>query len=130
MRFFRFLFTLVWLTVVTATLFGQTADPVRMRRYGLGDGLPNEQTRQVVALPDDRMFVVVEGQTALFDGERFQPLEYEQQQAVGVESFLNTDHWLTADGRLWIREMHRLLVLDTHDTPHFLSPPMCWRRVG
>ena len=123
MRFFRFLFTLVWLTVAPATLFGQTADPVRMRRYGLGDGLPNEQTRQVVALPDDRMFVVVEGQTALFDGERFQPLEYEQQQAVGVESFLNTDHWLTADGRLWIREMHRLLVLDTHDTPHFLSAP-------
>lgn len=110
-------------TIVPALLFfilslgharAQVADAVRMRHYGIAQGLPNEQARRIVALPDGRMLAVVEGGVALFDGERFQPLELSRQSSVAVESFLNTDHWLTQDGILWVKATHRLLALDVN----------------
>ena len=90
--------------IVALPAWSQDAGRVLMHRFGTAQGLPNEQSRRVVEMPDGRMLVEVEGMFALFDGERFQPLEYNRQETVPLESFLNTDHWLTTEGLLWVKD--------------------------
>ena len=123
MRTFRNFFLLCALLLGTfVPASGQTAEGVRMRRYGIGEGLPNEQARRVVAMPDGRMLVEVEGMFALFDGERFRPMEYDRSQSVQVESFLNTDYWFAPDSSLlWVKDTHHLFAIEPR-AYRFVSP--------
>ena len=91
------------------TLWGQ---PTSWRRMGTDEGLSNLQTRQIISLPNGRMLVVVEGVIDLYDGAHFQPLELDRTLTADVHSFLNTDHFFDRQGRLWIRTLHQLTVID------------------
>ena len=104
-----------WLPLPSAA---QTCGWVRM---GIADGLPNEQTRQVIRLADDRMLVMSEGTFCWYDGNAFRPLDYRRTDALPIESFINTDHYVDLRQRLWVKSNHQLFCIDTR-TLRFLSP--------
>lgn len=82
------------------------------RHYGVNEGLPNNQTRQVVCLPDGRLLVQTDGALSVFDGARFRPIELDRRLRQPIENFFCIDHYLDPAGRLWVKGMSDLYVLD------------------
>ncbi|MBR1755518.1 MAG: helix-turn-helix domain-containing protein [Bacteroidaceae bacterium] len=101
------IFFLLFLCTMCASL-----GAARWQRMTTAEGLSNNQTRQIICLPDGRMMVVVEGMIDLYDGERFQPLPLNRTLTVNIHSFLNTNHYVDAKNRLWIRTHHELVAID------------------
>jgi len=128
------------LLLALLTLFGSSAaaqtpsdaapagETVQARHYTMANGLPTNEGRSIVQLPDGRMLAGTEGQYSLFDGAHFQPLALDRRKAVPVESFFGTAHYFDRHGRLWIRELHHLYAFDpaTHQLldAHTLLQPL------
>lgn len=93
-------------------LLGARGGTTAPRRFDVRDGLFNNQARMVVAMPDRRMLVYVDGMCSLFDGSRFQNLSVNRDKRVRVSSFLNFAHYFDRHQRLWIRYYHDLYAID------------------
>lgn len=100
-----------------------------VKHYDVRHGLFNNQSRMVIAMPDRRMLVYVDGMFSLFDGNRFQNLSVDRAKRVRVRSFLNMAHYFDCYGRLWVRYYHDLYVLDAR-TYEFLDAKALLRPSG
>lgn len=117
-RFLRF----VSAVLLLALGLGCAARPAAFRKYGIRDGLFNEQARRVVEMPDGRILVQVDGMFCLFDGSRFHQLEYDRSKILPVESFLATNYYFDNSRHLWVKDNHHLFCIDTQTYRYV--PPM------
>lgn len=94
-------------------LLGARGGTTPARHYDVRDGLFNDQARMVIAMPDRRILVYVDGMCSLFDGSRFRNLSVNRDKRVRVRSFLNFAHYFDRHQRLWVRYYHDLYAIDT-----------------
>ena len=108
--------------LILQTVVKSTATEVTFTQYDISSGLFNNQTREVIAMPDHCLLVSVDGMLCLFDGYRFRNISIDRSKTVAMESFVNMAHYFDRHGRLWIRNYHELIALDTH-TYNLVSAP-------
>ena len=100
-------FTAAFLALATLTLGAQT------RQWTVSDGLPANEVRQLVELPDGQMLVGCEGLYCLSVGEAFVPVDYDRQQAVALPRFAaRYGHMWQGDSLLWLHDLYRLYLFD------------------
>lgn len=101
--------------IITVLLDLITSVSGAQRQYGMSDGLPNMQTRQVVCMPDGRIVVQTSEELSVFDGEYFKPIELDRRMRVEIESFWSIDHYVDKQNRLWIKTNSDLYVIDCNN---------------
>ena len=124
----RCFFLAALLLMQTAMVRMQATEAV-FTQYDISSGLFNNQTREVIAMPDRCILVSVDGMLSLFDGYSFRNIGIDRSKAVGVESFVNMAHYFDKHDRLWIRNYHELLAIDTR-TYSFVSVPKLFAKAG
>lgn len=78
----------------------------------VGDGLYNNQTRQLVELPGGQILVETEGMFNLFNGIRFVQQEYNLKQTLPMLGFGGCIHWTDRQGMLWLKDYYHLYIYD------------------
>lgn len=83
-----------------------------LRHFTADDGLHNNQVRQIVALPDGRIFVATEGAFSLYNGREFveQPCCLDSVRALPVIG--GHSHLLQGDTLLWLKDFDALYLYD------------------
>ena len=106
-----------------------SATEVTFTQYDISSGLFNDQTRDVIAMPDRRMLVTVDGMLCLFDGYSFRNISIDRTKTVAMESFVNMAHYFDKRNLLWIRNYHELMAIDTR-TYNLVSVPDLMAKTG
>ena len=99
----------LWI-ILSATFVFSTVQP---RLLTVADGLPNNQVRQIIELPNHQMLVATEGAFCLFNGRRFVPLECNLDSIRQLPAFGGEDHLWQGDSLLWIKDYYSLYLFDT-----------------
>jgi AraC-like DNA-binding protein len=82
-------------------------------RLSAADGLNDNQVQQLLQLPDGRMAITTFGNLSFYDGAGFTYIHRQEGMGYPLEKYIGS-YDVTADGcgRLWIKDMHRLLCMD------------------
>lgn len=97
-------------TILCASFVSASLAP---RRLTVADGLPNNQVRQIIELPNRQMLVGTEGTFCLFNGRRFVPLECNLDSICPLPAFGGEDHLWQGDSLLWLKDFYSLYLFDT-----------------
>lgn len=102
---------------------------VPMRQLTVADGLPNNQVRQIVELPNHQMLVATEGFFCLYDGNCFVPLYCNLDSIRPLPVFGGEAYLWQGDSLLWFKDHYSLYLFDTrarrfrYDYDHFPFSP-------
>lgn len=88
------------------------------RHLTMADGLPCNQVRQIVELPNHQMLVGTEGMFSLFNGRNFTALECNLDSLRPLPSFGGHDYLWQGDSLLWLKDYYSLYLFDAR-TRHF-----------
>ncbi len=100
------------LFVDTALLaFSQPA----LRRFTVADGLPTNQVRQIVQLPNHQILVATEGMFSLYNGRRFEPLSCQLDSVHTLPVFGGHDCLWQGDSLLWLKDFYFLYLFDVRE---------------
>lgn len=84
----------------------------QQHHFTVTDGLPNNQVRQIIEMPNGQMLVANEGAFSLYDGNRFQPIVCIPDSIHNLASFSCHDYvWATSD-ILLIKDYYSLYIFD------------------
>lgn len=95
-----------------ATLFISLTG-AQVRHYTVNDGLPTNEVRQVVELPNGQILVNCEGAFGLFDGRTFGEITCDYSRAYPLSQYKGYTHLWQGDSLLWLRDFYRLYLFDT-----------------
>ena len=117
----------VLLPIILAAVSLTAAAEPDLRHFTADDGLHNNQVRQIVALPDGRIFVATEGAFSLYNGREFveQPCCLDSVRPLPVIG--GHSHLLQGDTLLWLKDLDALYLYDLrlkrfrYDYDRFLS---------
>ena len=84
------------------------------RLLTVADGLPCNQVRQIVELPNHQMLVVTEGNFCLFNGKNFTTLDCNLDSLYPLPSFGGHDFMWQGDSLLWLKDYYSLYLFDAH----------------
>ncbi len=83
------------------------------RRWTVNDGLPTNEVRQIVELPNGQMLVGCEGLYCLTLGETFVPVTCDRTRAVHLKRFATRyGHFWQGDSLLWLHDLYRIYLFD------------------
>lgn len=99
--------------VIALCLFGQIQASEGIRRLTVKDGLPNNQIRQIVELPNGQMLVATEGMFSLFNGQEFVTQSCNLDSVYPLPVFGAHDYLWQGDSLLWLKDFHSLYLYDT-----------------
>ncbi len=103
------LFFVLW-TILYATMF--YAQP-RMRHLTVSDGLPNNEVRQILELPNGQLLVATEGYFSLYTGDRFVAVKCDLDSVQHLPAFGGHSFLWQGDSLLWIKDYYHLYLFDT-----------------
>lgn len=98
----------------------------QQRHFTITDGLPNNQVRQIVELPNGQILVANEGAFSLYDGHRFQPLPCIPDSVHHLPSFGCHDYMWYDKSIVLLKDFYSLYIFDTsrmqfrYDYQHFI----------
>lgn len=121
-----------WLVLISTQLLAQRT----YRHLTIADGLPCNQVRQIVELPNHQMLVATEGMFSLFNGRNFTPLECNLDSLLPLPSFGGHDYLWQGDSLLWLKDYYSLYLFDArkrhfrYDYDAFLPTPQLTRFVS
>lgn len=82
-------------------------------KWTVSNGLPTNEVRQIVELPNGQMLVGCEGQYCLTVGETFVPVACDRRSAVRLKHFsIRYGHLWQGDSLLWLHDLYRLYLFD------------------
>ena len=105
----RSLLSLV-LTLSSTLFFAQHT----YRHLTVADGLPCNQVRQIVELPNHQMLVATEGNFCLFNGKNFTALDCNLDSLYPLPSFGGHDFMWQGDSLLWLKDYYSLYLFDAN----------------
>lgn len=82
------------------------------RHLTIADGLPNNQVRQIVELPNGQILLATEGMFSLFNGQRFVSLSCNLDSVRPLPAFGGHDHLWQGDSLLWLKDYYNLYLFD------------------
>lgn len=100
--------TVLLLLVASLTAMGRPT----LRHLTITDGLPNNQVRQIVELPNHQMLVVAEGFFSLYNGRRFMTLECNLDSVRPLPTFGGETCLWQGDSLLWLKDYYSLYLFD------------------
>ncbi len=103
------LLCLVW-TILYAPILSATSG---IRHLTVTDGLPNNEVRQIIELPNRQLLVATEGYFSLYNGHRFVPVKCNLDSVQHLPSFGGHDFLWQGDSILWIKDYYYLYLFDT-----------------
>ena len=90
------------------------ATSVQARLWQTSDGLPTDEVRQIVPLPNHQMLVNCEGVFCLSDGEGFVTVKCDRRKTYRMSRYAKDGYaqlW-QGDSLLWLRDYYRLYLFD------------------
>ncbi len=96
------------MTLCLATATAQT------RQWQTSDGLPTDEVRQIVPLPNHQMLINCEGVFCISDGEGFVPVKCDRRKTYRMKRYAKDGYaqlW-QGDSLLWLRDYYRLYLFD------------------
>lgn len=122
-------FCLIWM--FTAVLPAFPDKPYAFTPVDTSQGLSDNKVRNIAQLPDGRMVITTEGQINLYDGTDFTYLHYGKQHLCGLSDYAGYNHvYVDANGYLWIKNMHLLMVMDIGNEQFVNRPDSLFRQWG
>lgn len=103
------LFSLLWINIYATFVFANA----QSRHFTVADGLPNNQVRQIIELPNRQILVAAEGAFCLFNGKRFVTLACNLDSLQPLPSFGGEDCLWQGDSLLWLKDYYSLYLFDT-----------------
>ncbi|MCR4994403.1 MAG: helix-turn-helix domain-containing protein [Bacteroidales bacterium] len=103
----QLLFTL-W-TIMYASML--SAEPV-IRQLTVANGLPNNQVRQIVELPNGQILVATEGFFSLYNGHHFVTLDCNLDSVYRLPAFGGYAYFWQGDSLLWLKDYYSLYQFD------------------
>lgn len=82
------------------------------RHLTVADGLPNNQLRQMVELPNGQIMVEAEGIFCLYNGKHFVPLTCNLDSVRRLPTFGCHSHLWQGDSLLWLKDYYSLYLFD------------------
>ncbi len=85
------------------------------RQWGVQDGLPTGEVRQIVALPNRQMLVNCEGIFCISNGAGFTVVPLDRRKAYKLEHYADSvgyGHLWQGDSLLWLRDFYRIYLYD------------------
>ena len=85
------------------------------RQWGVQDGLPTGEVRQIVALPNRQMLVNCEGIFCISNGAGFTVVPFDRRKAYKLEHYADSvgyGHLWQGDSLLWLRDFYRIYLYD------------------
>lgn len=82
------------------------------RQLTVADGLPCNQVRQIIELPDRQMMVATEGAFCLFNGRNFTTLDCNLDSTQFLPAFGGHDYLWQGDSLLWLKDYYSLYLFD------------------
>lgn len=83
------------------------------RHWAVADGLPTDEVRQLIELPNGQILVNCEGAFCLSDGKGFQPLPCARNKTLRLPHYGNGyAHLWQGDTILWLRDFYRVYAFD------------------
>ncbi len=84
-----------------------------IRHLTVSEGLPNNEVRQLVELPNGQILVNCEGAFALYNGSKFVPLTCDRVLTYRLPHYTDGyTHLWQGDTLLWLRDFYRVYLLD------------------
>ena len=100
------------LFLIITTLFVQ-ALYAQTRQWTVTNGLPTDEVRQIIELPNGQMLVGCEGNYCLTVGERFYPVDCNQHHTIPLNKFSTRyAHLWQGDSLLWLHDLYRIYLFD------------------
>ena len=99
----------IGLMLCWATMHAQT------RQWGVQDGLPTGEVRQIIALPNHQMLVNCEGVFCISNGEGFTAVPCDRRRTYLLEHYADSvgyGHKWQGDSLLWLRDFYRIYLFD------------------
>ncbi len=90
------------------------ATSVQARLWQTSDGLPTDEVRQIVPLPNHQMLINCEGVFCLSDGEGFVTVKCDRRKTYRMKRYAKDGYaqlW-QGDSLLWLRDYYRLYLFD------------------
>jgi AraC-like DNA-binding protein len=87
------------------------------RQWGVLDGLPTGEVRQIIALPNHQMLVNCEGVFCISNGAGFTIIPCDRRKAYLLEHYADSvgyGHLWQGDSLLWLRDFYRIYLFDMH----------------
>lgn len=105
------------------------ATSVQARLWQTSDGLPTDEVRQIVPLPNHQMLVNCEGVFCLSDGEGFVTVKCDRRKTYRMSRYAKDGYaqlW-QGDSLLWLRDYYRLYLFDvrTMSFRYDIKPRLC-----
>ena len=85
------------------------------KHYSVADGLPNNQIRQIIELPDRQMLVASEGFFSLFNGKDFVLQSCNLDSVYRLPDFGAHSHLWQGDSLLWIKDFYCLYLYNAKE---------------
>lgn len=82
------------------------------RLFTVSDGLPTNQIRQIIQLPNLQMLVVTECGTSLFDGKEFVSQPCNLDSVMALPQFGAFSYLWQGDSLLWLKDFYSLYIFD------------------
>lgn len=104
---------IICLNILANESYHTTAFSQLSKNLTVSDGLPNNEVRQLIELPNGQILVNCEGTFCLYNGQHFMTLPCDKRQAYLLPHF--TDgyaHYWEADSLLWLRDFYRIYLFD------------------
>ena len=81
--------------------------------YTSKDGLATGEAHQIIELPNGQLLVNCEGVFCLFNGRRFETLEWDRRKTTHLPHYLDSyAHIWQGDSVLWLRDFYNLYAFD------------------
>lgn len=85
------------------------------RHWGVQDGLPTGEVRQIIALPNHQMLINCEGVFCISNGAGFNIVPCDRRKAYLLEHYADSEgygHQWQGDSLLWLRDFYRIYLFD------------------
>ena len=102
------------LLAISMVLCWATMD-AQKRQWGVLDGLPTGEVRQIVALPNHQMLVNCEGVFCISNGTGFTVVPCDRRKTYMLEHYADSagyGHQWQGDSLLWLRDFYRIYLFD------------------
>ena len=102
------------LLTISMVLCWATMD-AQIRQWGVQDGLPTGEVRQIIALPNHQMLVNCEGVFCISNGAGFTVVSCDRRKAYKLEHYADSagyGHQWQGDSLLWLRDFYRIYLFD------------------
>lgn len=101
--------------LTAATTSGHASKRPYYKHYSVADGLPNNQIRQIIELPDGQILVASEGFFSLFNGKDFVLQSCNLDSVYRLPDFGAYSHRWQGDSLLWLKDFYSLYLYNVKE---------------